>query len=151
MFFSLLLALAGGTLAYASPPEEIGGTFELNQSTQIVTSVRSAGPNTLISFTRTDSPISGGADGLFDTLGAKVVVFADGSSTGRSTLLIEGTVAGMEGIWLQNTVFASDGVTTTGTYAWYGGTGDLTGLHGTGTFKIENNLGEYSGTFHLDP
>ena len=45
----------------------------------------------------------------------------------------------------------SVGLVTTGTYKWYNGTGDLKGLHGSGTFLVDLTIfsftydGSYSG------
>lgn len=150
VFFALLLALTAGALAYASPPEEVSGTFG-RPNPIFITDEREAGPNTFITFTRVESPILGDVEGLFDTVESTRIILADGTVIARGTLSSNVTIAGKSGTLMWKVLSTTSEGVTTGKYTWFDATGDLEGIHGNGTYRVSSAGATYSGSFHFAP
>lgn len=134
--------------AVATPPTSASGTFT---ATQTVTSVRTAGGNTIITTDLTEV-ISGTYNGT-TTGQSRVVVHADGSGNLHGEFVCACTVAGQGTGTL---VFRFTGTGTAGAfegqYRIVGSSGGLAGAHGLGRFTVSPaGAGTYSGSQHYNP
>ena len=151
LFFTLLLALTAGSLVYASPPGESGtvsGDFVFGPSTTVVSN------GNINIFTRCCSSLLGDVEGSFESVMARAFSMPDGTVRTNGTLASE--ITKLDGTSVVGTIMwkveqTSVGLVTTGTYKWYNGTGDLKGVHGSGTFLVDLTIfsftydGSYSG------
>lgn len=133
--------------AHATAPTPASGTFVI---AGVVTSVRQAGPNTIISQDLTEV-ISGTYNGTV-TGQARIVVHADGSANIHGEFVCLCTVAG-QGTGTLTFRFSGTGTgpTTEGQYRIVGASGGLAGAHGLGAFSITGSAGTYTGSQHYDP
>jgi hypothetical protein len=134
--------------ALASPPTPSSGTFSLVTAT--ITSSRTAGGNTFITFTRT-AALTGTYTGT-TTDEARLVIHADGSAniTGRGVCVC--TVDGRTGTAEYR--FSGTGIfpgTLDGHYEIGHGTAELEGLHAEGPFSGNFFAVAYGGQHHFDP
>jgi hypothetical protein len=123
-----LVALAGVTSVFASPPEPASGTFSINPPT--VNTIRSAGGNTFIDMNFTID-YTGTMEGI-STVNGTLIVHADGISANfHGVEVFTGTVNGVAGTLTFNNSgqTQSDG-TNRDTLAIVSGTGELSNLHG---------------------
>jgi hypothetical protein len=142
-----LLAVAGATVAAASPPIPASGTFTSTSAT--FNSIRFAGGNTIIDLSAAVS-YTGTFNGT-STVDGMLVIHADGSANFHDVEIFTGTVNGVPGTVTLNLSGSNDseGVIRA-TDVIVGATGELANLHGllseVGTVpNLNGPVGTYTG------
>ena len=153
MAMVVLLLLPGGTTALASQPAAANGTLIVTEITGF--SPSPAGANLIIQQT-TEGVSTGSLTGVFvDEL--KAVLHPNGKIGAQGTITCICTVDGRSGTLtlVQTTLGSAFSQTFDGHAVIIGGTGDLSGLHGT--FELQGTVDAnglatitYSGQIHFD-
>jgi hypothetical protein len=152
-FVSLLgvaavVAGVAGVPAAASPPTPSAGTFSLVTAT--VTSTRTAGGNTFLTFERT-AALTGTYAGT-STDEARLIIHSDGSANITGSGVCACTVDGRSGTFEYR--FQGRGIfpaSLDGHYVIRHGTLGLEGLHAEGPFSGTFLAVAYGGQHHFDP
>lgn len=133
--------------AVATPPTSASGTFVV--ASQVVTSVRTADGNTIITSDLTEV-ISGTYTGTI-TGTSTLVLHADGTGNLHGEFVCACTVAGQgTGMLMYRFAGTGAGGTFTGQYRIIGSSGGLEGAHGLGAFSVTGTAGTYSGSQHYE-
>ena len=147
----LLIPLLLVTVVYASPPTAASGDFTLNPATRVGTDIHQADGNTIITFTRTGSTLTGTFSGSFDTK-ARVVIHPNGNRTTQGVLECDCTVEGKSGTLVFRATSRGNATSSQGRLLILSGTGELENLHGVlAVQRTERVVRTYSGKIHFDP
>jgi hypothetical protein len=144
-----LLAVAAPSTANAAAPVSAAGS--VTQTSFTVTGARTAGGVTFFTFTETDS-LTGTFTGD-SVLNGECVQGSTGPIRCKATETLTGTVLGRSGTADFLDLITIDPTTGgfEGRFITVGGTGELSGIHGQGTFAGQGTTGTYSGTVVLAP
>ena len=141
-----MMLSAAQPAAAAGPPITASGGF--TQVSFVQSNVRGAGRTTHFDFTEHDS-LTGTFDGT-SVIDGSCVVRPSGQTVCHASEEFTGTVAGESGTATFNDVVFIDGTGAVhGAFSVITGTGDLTGLHGHGTFEGSAGTGTYTGRLVL--
>jgi hypothetical protein len=141
------LMVAVPSVAQAAPP--VSGSGSVTQLTFATTDARTADGVKFFHFTETDR-----LTGTFvgdTTLSGECIQRVTGPILCRATEIFTGTVLGRSGTVTFLDLISIDQITgaVLGRFTILGGTGELTGIHGVGTFQAQGNAGTYSVTIVL--
>jgi hypothetical protein len=151
MFMVSILPISSNVV-YATTPTLATGSFTVTSFS--ITGTRTANGNTFIDFLNTEA-LSGTFAGTSSSV-ISVIVHPSGDFNVVHIMTFTGIVNGRSGTMIikfeaKGTGFGY-GAPVSATWVIQDGTGDLVGIHGTGTFEGHALIGgTYSGQIHFDP
>lgn len=144
-----MLTLAAPSAAHAAPPVSASGS--VTQTSFVVTGTRTVDGVTFFSFHETDS-LTGTLSGD-SAISGECIQRSTGPILCQAHETFAGTVLGRSGTIDFLDLISIDQSTgaVQGRFTIVGGAGELSGIHGVGTFAAQGTTGTYSGRILLAP
>ena len=151
MCSALLVPLVALVASPAAAAQQVQAAGAVTRTSFTVTSSRAVGSVTLLDFLETDA-LTGTFSGT-SVLTGQCIVFSSGEARCMADETFTGTIAGEFGTMDFKDLISLDMGTGVfdGRFTITGATGELTNIHGRGTFSGTGATGTYSGTLVIAP